>query len=218
MSLKDAKKNFVVDVATDLFLARPIDEVKIKDVATASGVGEATIYRYFNNKETLLSAVIMKLEERTREEYFDFSKGKNGFEKLTIFYNSFLKVYRNKPEFFRFIHEFDSHMVIADKQLLAEYENSIDCYKQAFFSFYKEGLEDGSVREIPNLETIYYATTHAIMELCKKLSLAKVLLRQDENGEKAKEISALIDIILTTFPPCAPSASKIEKDNTEEGR
>ena len=51
MSLKEAKFNFVVEVATNLFMQKSINDVTIKDIAEKAGVGEATIYRYFSKKE-----------------------------------------------------------------------------------------------------------------------------------------------------------------------
>ena len=52
MSLKDAKVNFLVDMATDLFMSRSIQEVTIRDIAISAQVGEATIYRYFGKNRS----------------------------------------------------------------------------------------------------------------------------------------------------------------------
>ena len=56
MTLKDAKRNFVVDAAAELFLERSVGTGTIKDIAAASGLGEATIYRYFSGRGELLVA------------------------------------------------------------------------------------------------------------------------------------------------------------------
>jgi AcrR family transcriptional regulator len=42
------------DVATELFVQRGFDAVKVTDVAEACGVSEKTVYNYFPNKESLL--------------------------------------------------------------------------------------------------------------------------------------------------------------------
>ena len=84
MSLKDAKVNFLVDIATDLFMARSIQEVTIKDIAVSAQVGEATIYRYFGKKQSLVVRSAMKLQQAVNAEYFKLEQGKTGLEKVEI--------------------------------------------------------------------------------------------------------------------------------------
>ena len=74
MSLKEAKIKFVVDVATNLFQQHSINTVTIKDIAEEAGIGEATIYRYFSNKENIIMACINKLMETVARDYFKLSK------------------------------------------------------------------------------------------------------------------------------------------------
>ena len=70
MSLKNAKINFLVDMATDLFMARSINEVTIKDIAVAAQVGEATIYRTFGSKQNIVLQAAMKLQGIVSQEFF----------------------------------------------------------------------------------------------------------------------------------------------------
>ena len=89
MSLKDVKMNFLVDIATDLFICRSIQDVTIKDIAVSAQVGEATIYRYFGKKQAIVVYAAMKLQKEVNTLYFKLSEGRTGFEKLKIFYLSF---------------------------------------------------------------------------------------------------------------------------------
>ena len=88
MSLKEAKFKFVVEVAANLFMQRSINDVTIRDIAEKAGVGEATIYRYFAKKESIILACVMLLQSRVSESYFNLKEGKTGYEKIEIFYNS----------------------------------------------------------------------------------------------------------------------------------
>src|SRR5947209_7760762 len=54
----DARMAQLVGVAKGLFAKRAYDEVKVEDVAAASGVSEALVYHYFRTKRELYSAVI----------------------------------------------------------------------------------------------------------------------------------------------------------------
>ena len=75
MSLKDVKVNFLVDVATELFVERSISEVTMKDIASAAEIGEATLFRYFGKKQAIVAMSVMKLQGIVNERYFKLNDG-----------------------------------------------------------------------------------------------------------------------------------------------
>ena len=198
MSLKDAKVNFLVDMATDLFMSRSIQEVTIRDIAVSAQVGEATIYRYFGRKQELVVQAAMKLQGIVSKDYFRLDEKANGYQKLEAFYLSYLKIFDQHRDFYKFLSEFDSYMSVENKDVLNPYENAIDQYKSAFMKAYNQGLKDGSIKEQANIDLFYFSTTHSILELCKKLAL-KAVLNQDLAIEKLGEVRCLIDIVLSTL-------------------
>lgn len=202
MGLKDMKTKYIVDVANKLFLERGVNDVTIKDIADAAGIGEATIYRHFLKKQNIVLASALSLKKKVFEGYFDLSKGKTGFEKLEMFYNSYLDIFKTTPEYFYFINEFDAYMCMEENVSLSEYEKEIDTFKSQYFDAYEEGLKDQSVRKVDSLDSFYFATTHALLEVCKKLAVKKALLAQDKSSLKEKEIYCLISIILDSLRPC----------------
>ena len=199
MSLKDAKQNFLVDIATDLFMCRSIQDVTIKDIAVSAQVGEATIYRYFGNKQTLVVQAAMKLQQAVNAESFKLNERKNGFEKIKIFYLSYLQIFDSHPDFFKFINDFDAYMAGEQGEEMDSYESVVGQYKTAYMKAYQEGLKDGSIKAQNNIEMFYYSTTHALLELCKKLSIKKAVLSQDNVVEKRAQIQCLVDIILSAL-------------------
>ena len=199
MSLRDAKVNFLVDIATDLFMARSIQEVTIRDIAVSAQVGEATIYRYFGKKQALVVRAAMKLQEAVNADYFRVKEGKNGFEKIKIFYMSYLAIFNAHPEYFKFLNDFDAFMAGDNSDVINPYESVIGEYKVVFMDAYKEGLKDGSIKKQKDVEMFYFSTTHALLELCKKLSISKPVLNQDNIIEKKEEIACLINIILSAI-------------------
>ena len=199
MSFKDLRTKYIVDVANKLFLERGVNDVTIKDIADEAGVGEATIYRHFLKKQNIVLASALALKEKVFEGYFDLSKGKTGFEKLEMFYNSYLHIFESSPEYFYFINEFDAYMCMEENVSLSEYEKEIDTFKSQYFDAYKEGLDDQSVRKVDSIDTFYFATTHALLEVCKRLAVKKALLTQDKSSLKEKEISCLINIFLQSL-------------------
>ena len=80
---------------------------------------------------------------------------------------------------------------------LDEYADNLDRFRDAFFDAYCEGLSDGTVKKLNSPETFYYATTHAVLSLCKKLAAPDAILRQDKLTDKSQEVKTVIDVILT---------------------
>ena len=199
MKLKDVKKNFLVTTAIKLFLSNSIEKVTIKDIAEEAGVGEMTIYRYFGKKTNIVAEVVMELQEVIYRDYFKVNQYNTGYEMLESFYQTFLSVFRERPDFFKFIREFDIYMMNEDSAFLQDYQDELTKFKNIYVSSYEIGIKDGSVKEMKDLDTFYFTSTHALIELCKKLSYAKGLLPQDERIEKSKEIKCLIDVFLTQF-------------------
>ena len=197
MSLKELKNNFIIDVAASLFLERSISSVTIKDIAERAEVGEMTVYRHFQKKTNIVLAVVLKLEKQIINSYFDLSDGKTGYEKLQKFYNSYVSIFEDKPHYYQFIKEFDLYMYEnGSQELLEGYQAELDAFKAAFLQAYEEGRKDNSVREINDISTFYFATTHSLLELCKKLSFKDGLLSQDLKIGKVEEIKVLVNIIL----------------------
>ena len=185
-------------MATDLFMSRSIQEVTIRDIAVSAQVGEATIYRYFGKKQELVVQAAMKLQGIVSKDYFRLDEKANGYQKLEAFYLSYLEIFANHKDFYKFLSEFDTYMSVENEDELNPYENAIDQYKSAFMSAYEEGLKDGSIKKQTNIDLFYFSTTHAVLELCKKLAL-KAVLNQDLEIEKVSEIKCLIDVVLSAI-------------------
>ncbi|MBQ7670585.1 MAG: helix-turn-helix transcriptional regulator [Clostridia bacterium] len=199
MTLKDAKLNFVIDIATALFLERSVSSVTIKDIAKASGLGEATIYRYFSGRGELLVACALKLQEKVGSIFIDGTEGLSGFARIEKFYKAYLSAFRESPELYRFLYEFDAYCISEKLTGLEEYADNMDAFREAFLSAYRDGVADGSVKEICDPSLFYFSTAHALLSLCKKLAVEGALLRQDESLDKGAEIGMMIDVILASL-------------------
>ena len=192
MSIRTAKIDYIVHAAADLFLSKGIAAVTIKDVTQVAGVGEATMYRYFSTKQNLVLRAAGLMADEIRASYFDLTAASTGLAKLEAFYGNFLRIYLERPAYYRFIFEFDATAELQGGA--AEYEQTLLPYMQDYLDAYRAGRADGTVREIEDVKLFYLTTTHAIMGLCKKMTMDRVLLEQDKEGER--EIRMLIDLIV----------------------
>ena len=195
---KHAQEVTMAEETTKLFFSKSINTVTIKEIAEHLGIGEATIYRHYKNKFNLVLSVAKYLQSKVEQRYFNIDKNLSGYEQLERFYYSYLEIYKDEPMYYKFINEFDAFIVMNDSIDMSNYEQGIDAFKNIFVDAYHKGLKDGSVKEIEDVDSFYFATTLAIMSLCKKLA-DKDVLSQDSRLDKTKEIKVLIETILYRF-------------------
>ena len=192
MSIKQAKIDYIVSVASQLFLSKGIESVTLKDIAKEVGVGEATIYRHFTTKQNLVMLAAQSMANDLHNKYFDLDDTANGISMIEAFYNNFLKIYEEHPEYYRFISDFD--IMVHEDSSLEEYEYSLLPYMEVYLDAYERGLIDKTINKIDNIQLFYITTTHALMGLCKKLTKDSVVLKQDTFGKQ--EVEMLIDTII----------------------
>ncbi|MCR5332667.1 MAG: TetR/AcrR family transcriptional regulator [Bacilli bacterium] len=196
MGFKDLKREYIIDYAKKMFLSRSISEITIKDISSVSGIGEATIYRYFSTKENLAIAVSVSIQKELVKAPITDSN-KNGLEQIRDFYSLFRTIFVNNRSYFKFISEFDSLYL---KQIKgSEYSLSLDVFFDMFMNSYNLGLKDGSVKKNKNISVFYYTSTHSLLELCKKLASIDSPLKQDKAINKLDEIECLIDIFISVL-------------------
>lgn len=204
MTIKDAKLNFLIDVATELFLERSIPSVTVKDIADRAGVGEATVYRYFTKRQNLVQAAAEKLQKKVYEEYFAPVVG-NGYQRIEAFFGAYVEIFRTHREFYRFVGEFDAYMLSENLMSGTAYSDGLDLFRNLFLSAYRDGIADGSVRSVGERpEVFYYASAHALLALCKQLSVEYGIVPQDVETDKLQEVDEMKRVIL--FYLAAPQA------------
>lgn len=196
MTIRDAKLNFIIDVATQLFFEHPIRSVTVRDIAARAGIGEVTVYRYFGRKETLVNAVAEKLQRHVYQTYF-VPAGGNGYERICAFFGAYTEIFRNHPEFYRFVGEFDAYVLSEGLTPDDAYSDGVDLFRNLFLSAYRDGVADGSVRALPgDPEIFYYSSAHALLGLCKSLSAPRDIVPQDSQTDKLQEVDEMKRIIL----------------------
>ena len=195
MGIKDIRRSYILERAIKIFCERSIAEVKIKDVAEYCNIGEATFYRYFSKKSALVLACALRMQEKV-VEYYSAELAGRGFDKLSRFYYRFYEYFGDHPDYYRFLSDFDGYCINQEISDLETYSDGLDFFKKRFDDAYREGIEDGSVREIREHELFYYSTTHGLLSLCKKLAAQGHIVRQDDLTDNRQEVRMMIEIIL----------------------
>ncbi|MBR1823502.1 MAG: TetR/AcrR family transcriptional regulator [Ruminococcus sp.] len=198
-TLKNKRIEKAVSSCAEMFLKYGIDAVRMTDIARESGVGVATIYRYFGTKTGITIAAMTYLWNQMREMFSgifdsDVFLAQTGLKQLRDLMRMYIVIYQAHPSFMRVLSEFDL-MITAEnvpKEDLREYERSIINFYPVFEKSYVAGLTDGTVREVPDIQMFYLSFAHSLMELCKKLIHGE-LLPSDDFTFAEKELETVID-------------------------
>ncbi len=194
--MKEAQKDFIIEEALKLFLEKSIDEVTMSEIAKAVEIGDATLYRYFTKKQNIIVLAAIKLSKRVFNNYFQF-EGLEPVEVLRKFYTNFLRIYLEHRDFYRFINEFDA-FIINENYDSTTYETGVDLYKTIYINSYEKALQNGDVRQVPNIDKFYYATTHVLLDLGKRISRSGSVVKADMDSDY-EELKVMVDIILNSL-------------------
>jgi len=198
-SLKSRRFEAAVSASAKLFLERGIDDVKMTDIANETGIGVATLYRYFGTKTRITIAAMTYLWNDMNKMFsgiFEsevFMKQK-GIKQLNDLMRMTLVFYNAHRDFMRLLGEFDLFLIRENvpKDELEVYEKSVINFYPFFEKAYQAGLEDGTVRELENFQLCYLTYAHALMQLATKLMQGE-LLPSDNFSNASQELSLLIE-------------------------
>src|SRR5436305_2226328 len=71
--LADARRNQILDAATNVFAEKGFHDATIRQVAKRAGIADGTIYLYFKSKDDLLLGILDRLNE-TEQRPTDFGQ------------------------------------------------------------------------------------------------------------------------------------------------
>jgi len=81
-----ARRNQILDAATQVFAEKGFHRATIKDIARVAGIADGTVYNYFENKTALMLGIFDRLNESDQRDE-DFSKF------TEVDFRSFMKAY-----------------------------------------------------------------------------------------------------------------------------
>ena len=197
--LKDKRVERAVAVCAELFLANGIENVKMTDIADVSGIGVATLYRYFGTKIGIAIGAMTFLWDDLKNLFsgvFDSETfvSQPGIKQLQDMLKMFIVLFTAHKDFMRLLGEFDRFVIHENvpSEQLEVYEKSVINFYPIIEHAYNKGVEDGTVREIPEFRIYYLTFAHALTEMSKKFIDGEIL-PSDDFSDAEKELAMLID-------------------------
>lgn len=197
-ALKKAKYDSVVSMIKPIMLKNGVSNLIIKDIASEIEVGEATLYRYFGNKTTMVIEVGVSLWKDIYKELSKIEHKSNGYQSVKAFFEFFLEGYQNNREVFIFLDDFDALMVQEkiSRELLNNYDKALMQVKAIYNMFFELGVKDNTIKHTINQDEFYFTTTHMILGICKRLAANGSLLPSDDYVDDVTQIKLAIDICM----------------------
>lgn len=182
---RSPREGIIIEAAANMFPGRGIEPVKMTDVAEASGVGVASLYRYFGTKVNLALSVGALLWRRFNEKFVqglpaDFEE-RTGYDQMGVLFGTFVEMYRTHPELISFLDELDHMVLDADpaKDRLAEYDAEVIKFYPLYKASYEKGVTDGTLRPGVDYWLYYQTMQHALMGVAQKLLRGEIVPSDD---------------------------------------
>lgn len=200
-----AKRRRMMENGFRMFAENGIESVNLPDIAIASGVGRATIFRYFPSKLDLVIAIgTWKWEEYITERSEKASQEKlsklSAAEHLAFYLDSFLDLYRNHPDILRFNQYFNIY--VQGKKVTPEqikpYMDMIRSLLDGFHDVCRKAREDHTVRtDIPE-EVMLSSTFHIMLAAVTRYAIGLFTFPGSPDNHD-QELIMLRDLLLKEY-------------------
>lgn len=154
----------ILCAAYELFGEKGIGPVTIADIARRSGVGAATIYRYYGSKQALLLETQKLIWENICEEIRAATVGRPGYAhrsglgQMEALLSGFARLYRRHEDYLSFAAGLKYYMLEEKLRIPPEeYGDRMDVIAQMFQAAIRKGQQDGSIRRREDPAALYDA-------------------------------------------------------------
>ena len=190
----------ILETGFRVFSEQMIDSVNLTDIAKAAGVGQATVYRYFNTKSELVLAVSTWVWRRMiTVETISFNRANTtAAEDMERFLDSFIWLYREHRPLLRFNQFFNLYVDREDipAEVMKPYMDVIDALEERFSTIYCKAFQDGTLRtDIPE-KTMFSSALHLMLAAVTRY--ASGLVYHGGNDEE-RELEFLKEMLLRSF-------------------
>ena len=179
--------------------------MKLTEIAEKSGIGIATLYRYFGTKPDL----VIEIGTKKWFEYFaaveaEFKKRDGdkmtAAEELDFFLDCFIELYQNHKDVLRFNRNFDTYVKHegCTAEQMRPYNEAVNLFAMKFHRLYQNGQKDGTL-DIRFPEKKFFVNLLYIMLSVAGKYAEGLIYPVDDEPDKSEELYMLKHIILDAF-------------------
>lgn len=144
---KEQRKTEIIDAAERLFFSRSYEDVSMDEIAHEVELNKATIYLYFQNKETLFATIVLRGVEILKQKYMAcMEKQVPGIVKVTLMGQAYYQFSQEYPDYLRMIHYYGSERFSKEDPCTSEIGRGYGTCRQILRDAIREGIDDGTIR------------------------------------------------------------------------
>ena len=199
------RREKLLETGFRLFAEHSIEAVKLQDVATASGVGIATLYRYFENKPNLVIEIGTKKWNEYHEEVEAEYQRRGGealtaAENLEFYLDFYMELYKNHKDLLRFNQNFNNYVAHEgiSKERLVPYLRAIGNFAEMFHEVYEKGKKDGTIRTGLSEEKFFAVTSHIMLAVAVRYAQGLLYAAENE-ADRTEEYELLKHLLLREY-------------------
>lgn len=190
---KEKRRNDILNSAEKLFFSKGYENVSLKDIAQEVKFSRPTIYLYFENKEELFFAIVLRgiriLNAMTKEEV---KKVTSGFKKLEAFRNAYYGFSKEYPDY---LHSYNYLMSGRfDLANIEPAEYKIEAFANSkLYEEYKKRFEDLYIKRLDgsngNITYSFLTPKFTVSEYLNEITILRhemlnILCNSIEQGKK----------------------------------
>ena len=202
---KQEKYQRILEAGFKLFSERGIELVTMPEVAEASGIGRATLFRYFPSKPDLVIAIgAWKWEEYIQWHNSLLSSEKmkrmTGAEYLRFFLDSFLDLYRNHQDILRYNYNFNSYLnyEAGKTDHKQPYLQVAESLAAQFHELYERGLKDGTLNSEISEQVMFSSSFHILLAAVTRYATGLMVV-YEQRSDPESELKMLEELLLSRF-------------------
>lgn len=144
---REQRRAAIIGAAERLFFSRNYEEVSMEMIAREVELNKATIYLYFENKETLFATIVLRGIRILREKYEEcMGKDVPGIVKVALMGQAYYRFSREHPDYLRVIRFYGSERFSRENPCTAEIGKGYGACRLILRDAIREGIEDGTIR------------------------------------------------------------------------
>jgi TetR/AcrR family transcriptional regulator len=144
---KEQRKTEITNAAERLFFSRGYEDVSMDDIAREVDLNKATLYLYFENKETLFATIVLRGVRILEEKYRECREKKApGIVKVALMGQAYYQFSIEYPDYLRLIHFFGSERFSQENPYSAEIGKGYGTCRMILQDAIQEGIGDGTIR------------------------------------------------------------------------
>lgn len=206
---KEKRRNDILNAAEKLFFSKGYENVSMKDISKEVKFSRSTIYLYFENKEELFFAIVLRgiriLNSMIKNEVL---KSKTGFTKLVAFRSAYYEFSKQYPDYLNVYNYLLSGRFDLDNIEPAEYKieafahsKLYDEYKKKYEELYIKRVQgtDGDFTGTPSLVIPKFTVSEYLNEITiLRHEILDLVSKSIEQGKKEGSIKPDINSVELT--------------------